>query len=111
MNSQDLTGNSRVQKPPTISVPNALIVMHDPDAPNPSYLHWIAATDSKGQIQTITPYKPPMPPSGTHRYVFEIFDKVPVASIQDRQGFSIHNFIEEYHLKQKAPPVSFTYSH
>jgi phosphatidylethanolamine-binding protein (PEBP) family uncharacterized protein len=113
VNSQDLTGNSRVQKAPTVSLPNSLIVMHDPDAPSPSYLHWIALTDSNGQLQIITPYKPPTPPSGTHRYIFEIFHRpqTTVQPIPIRQGFSINNFISEYKLNRKAPSVSFTYSH
>jgi phosphatidylethanolamine-binding protein (PEBP) family uncharacterized protein len=113
VNSQDLTGNSRVQKAPTMSQPNSLIVMHDPDAPTPSYLHWIALTDSNGQLQTITPYKPPTPPSGTHRYIFEIFHR-PQTTVQPiliRQGFSINNFITEYKLNRKAPSVFYTYSH
>ena len=66
------------------------IIMHDPDAPGRDFTHWtiwnISGTASilpgnhvpSGAIQGITDYGrngygPPAPPSGTHRYVFELY--------------------------------------
>ena len=66
------------------------LIMHDPDAPNGDYIHWlvwnippeideflegeapdsaIEGTNSFGNIH----YDGPCPPSGTHRYVFELY--------------------------------------
>ncbi|HEX8763203.1 MAG TPA: YbhB/YbcL family Raf kinase inhibitor-like protein [Candidatus Saccharimonadales bacterium] len=74
---------------PTGTVSLALI-MHDPDAPNGDFLHWTiwnisaaAAIIPAGQVPidavqgtndfgTIG-YGGPCPPSGTHRYIFDLF--------------------------------------
>jgi hypothetical protein len=84
-----------VSPPLTISeVPPAAqslaLIVHDPDAPGHDFTHWlvwnISATTTvwpEGQIPTgalqgmtdygRTGYGPPAPPSGTHRYVFDLY--------------------------------------
>ena len=66
------------------------LIMHDPDAPLVDYVHWIvweipATTDSVaansvpvGAVQGLNTYEEnkyegPCPPSGTHRYMFELY--------------------------------------
>lgn len=66
------------------------VIMHDPDAPRGSFLHWSAwniAPDTTtidpqalpgGVIQGMTDfgrpgYGGPCPPSGTHRYIFTVY--------------------------------------
>lgn len=66
------------------------LIMHDPDAPNGDFLHWTiwnipakatvipAGNVPAGSVQGMTDfgvvgYGGPCPPSGTHRYVFELF--------------------------------------
>lgn len=66
------------------------IVMHDPDAPNGDFLHWTiwnlppdireipAGTVPDSAVEGVTGfgksgYGGPCPPSGTHRYIFELY--------------------------------------
>jgi len=66
------------------------LVMHDPDAPHGDFLHWtmwnIPAGATALPENEVPPgaaqgandfgrtgYGPPAPPSGTHRYVFELY--------------------------------------
>ncbi|PSC72839.1 MOTHER of FT and TF 1-like isoform B [Micractinium conductrix] len=61
------------------------ILCTDPDPPDPAapkfreWLHWIVANVPSGgdstQGQTVTPYRGPSPPIGTHRYVFMLFQQ------------------------------------
>lgn len=69
---------------------NLALIMHDPDAPNSDYLHWalwgispdvtdvgedqvpsgaLQGTNSNGTAA----YIGPLPPSGTHRYIFDLY--------------------------------------
>lgn len=67
-----------------------VLIMHDPDAPSGDFTHWtvwnISATTTvikegmvpTGAIQGLNDantvgYTPPAPPSGTHRYIFEVY--------------------------------------
>lgn len=73
--------------PKTLSL---VLVVHDPDAPGGDYLHWLVwdippSTDSIavnsvpiGALQGVngmgkSSYMGPCPPSGTHRYVFDLY--------------------------------------
>ena len=66
------------------------LIMHDPDAPHGDFIHWVlwnisgsatllpenhlpaGALQGKNDFDTIG-YGPPAPPSGTHRYVFDLY--------------------------------------
>jgi len=74
----------------TLETASLALIMHDPDAPNGDYVHWLVwnippkideflegeapdsavlGTNSFGDVQ----YDGPCPPSGTHRYIFELY--------------------------------------
>ena len=73
--------------PKTLSL---TLIMHDPDAPGGDYLHWLVwdippstegiAVNSVpiGALQGLNDagkagYQGPCPPSGTHRYIFDVY--------------------------------------
>lgn len=77
------------------SAKSLTLIMHDPDAPNGDFVHWLVwdipattekvNTDSSPVGATLgtngtgrTGYLGPCPPSGTHRYIFELYavDKI-----------------------------------
>jgi hypothetical protein len=67
VDGQQLTKEETDVKPSVTILPNHYIVMYDPDAIKPDYIHWIA-----GPQGDILPYRGPSPPQGTgvHRYIF-----------------------------------------
>ena len=86
---QNKSPSLRIDGAPTGTVSLALI-LHDPDAPNGDFLHWtvwnIDPTTSVFEEGTLPPgarqgtngfgsigYGGPCPPSGTHRYVFDLY--------------------------------------
>ena len=94
-NNIDLTGQDAIfNKEPHIVITNSkpnkiyIITMTDPDAPNGEgnsnnfvYTHWVYVIVNKkidNQIKQekiiFMPYTPPTPPSGTHRYQFNLYD-------------------------------------
>ena len=74
------------------------LVIWDPDAPNPSFLHWLVVNIPEDRISegtVIQPYHPPTPPSGIHRYYIELYKQTrgPIhPSVPSRTGFSIADF-------------------
>jgi phosphatidylethanolamine-binding protein (PEBP) family uncharacterized protein len=96
---------------PTISwsiVPGTLytILMWDPDAPNPSYIHLLAVNLRSSNLstgQTLLSYEPPTPPSGVHRYFTTVYRQkesidVPVPS--ERANFDVDAFVNTYSLEK-----------
>lgn len=87
---------------------NALytVLMWDPDAPAASWIHWFVvnipgATLSEGQ--TLLPYEPPSPPSGTHRYYVTVYQQVQELSIlkpEERGNFDVARFVSRYGLRK-----------
>ncbi len=95
------------------------LIMHDPDAPSGDYVHWImwaipATTETMaansvpvGAIQGLNSadqnkYMGPCPPSGTHRYVFEIYALdttlgLPAETTRDQLKDSMKGHIIEQH--------------
>jgi phosphatidylethanolamine-binding protein (PEBP) family uncharacterized protein len=84
------------------------IIMWDPDVPEqfkPSWVHWVVCNlENKDQIndKTILSYQGPSPPSGTHEYIFGIFEQNYdiFPKIYERKNFDINSFITTYELKE-----------
>ncbi|GAB4820452.1 hypothetical protein N2152v2_007498 [Parachlorella kessleri] len=72
---------SQAQRMPNVTITGAnnsllTLVLVDPDALNPQFLHWLVTNIPDGDVgagQQTTPYRGPAPPSGEHRYVFLLY--------------------------------------
>lgn len=92
------------------------LVIYDPDAPHPSYLHWLVVNIPEDKIQdgtTIMEYEPPNPPSGQHKYYVNLYKQISALQvpIPKRSGFNIQNFIQKNNLQEigsKMIQVAFT---
>ena len=89
------------------------LIMHDPDAPGGDFLHWSiwninpdidflpAGEAPDGALQGVnsfgtTQYSGPCPPSGTHRYIFELYAldaelDLPVGASEEDLRQAIHD--------------------
>ena len=69
VHGQRLTLQQTSRKPNVSIPPGHTLVLYDPDAVQPSYIHWIAT--AKGDALA---YKGPSPPpgTGTHHYTFAL---------------------------------------
>jgi phosphatidylethanolamine-binding protein len=94
------------------------VLMSDPDAPNPSWLHMLVvnipgATPSIVNGTPIARYAPPSPPSGVHRYIFTLYEQPasimvqPLQEGETRGGFNVADFERRYSLR-KLKTVFFT---
>lgn len=94
------------------------VLMSDPDAPNPSWLHMLVvnipgATPSIVNGIPIASYAPPSPPSGVHRYIFTLYEQPasimvePLKEGESRGGFDVADFERRYNLR-KLKTVFFT---
>ena len=66
---QRMTVQQTAEKPNVKIPPGHTLVLYDPDAVQPSYIHWIATAK-----ESLVPYKGPAPPPGTgiHHYKFAL---------------------------------------
>jgi phosphatidylethanolamine-binding protein (PEBP) family uncharacterized protein len=90
------------------------LLMSDPDAPAKSWLHWLfinipGELNDITQGQIVVPYSPPSPPSGTHRYIFTLYEQ-PGASLMvsapaERGHFSVKAFEESLGLQKIASRI------
>uniref|UniRef100_A0A6C0D9P4 Phosphatidylethanolamine-binding protein n=1 Tax=viral metagenome TaxID=1070528 RepID=A0A6C0D9P4_9ZZZZ len=92
-----------------LSLPLSTLVMYDPDAMQPQYIHYLVTNIQNGDISngtTIFDYNGPTPPVGTgiHRYIFEqLIQKQPIdVSIDSRAQFDISAFKQKYNLQMRA---------
>ena len=82
------------------------LLIWDPDAPAKSYIHWLIVNIPGSQIsagQEILPYKPPTPPSGTHRYFVTLYNqsgKINVSTPRDRGYFNVPAFEKKFGLSK-----------
>jgi phosphatidylethanolamine-binding protein (PEBP) family uncharacterized protein len=78
---------------PMVEIPEGYtLIMYDPDAVNPSWIHWISTSS-----HDILPYKGPSPPkgSGIHHYKFILVPgtvKTNLATNQNRGGKSVSEY-------------------
>ncbi|KAI8465200.1 MAG: phosphatidylethanolamine-binding protein [Monoraphidium minutum] len=109
----------------TVTAPGLYsLVLVDPDAPAPdnpsarSWLHWMlvnckAPAAGAGACQELTPYAPPTPPKGRHRYVLLVYLQpggaaVTAAAPAQRAKFSAHDWSEGL-WGAGATPAALTY--
>lgn len=84
------------------------LLIYDPDAPNPNYLHWLVINIPEEKVEqgeTVMTYKPPTPPSGTHRYYVVLYkqpNQLNVEPPSDRAGFSVDDFVNQYSLEERG---------
>lgn len=79
-------------QPPQVRLPqtNGILVMWDPDAMG-GYVHWILPFRNGTPESPILPYKGPTPPSGTHRYYFDIVPyHTNLKNVTSRTPFSLN---------------------
>ena len=95
---------AEVQKAPRIvwSTPSNgkcyALLMVDPDAPNPDFLHWGVTNMDGTTMTTWMPYYPPSPPSGTHHYHFLVLEQPGRLALQPvirRPGFQTKQWIQD----------------
>ena len=92
-----------------LRLPLSTLIMYDPDAIQPQYIHYLVTNIQNGDISsgtTIFDYNGPTPPPGTgiHRYIFEQLEqKQPIdVSIGSRAQFDISAFKQKYILQMRA---------
>lgn len=113
---QIIVSGQELTKQQTVSAPSVeftstgkkySLIMWDPDAPDPSFLHWLIINlENQNQIRDkeLLNYFGPKPPSGTHHYYFGLFEQQNTIQIHppERSGFNILDFISENNLKEVA---------
>lgn len=82
------------------------LIMHDPDSMKPSWLHFLVINIPNGDISkgdVIVSYAGPTPPpnTGTHHYIFELYEQLKPISLESlsRSAFSVSHFTEKNELK------------
>jgi phosphatidylethanolamine-binding protein (PEBP) family uncharacterized protein len=93
------------------------LIMYDPDAITPPYLHFLVINIKNGEIRSgdvIISYAGPTPPpgSGPHRYIFEQLEQSsPFTFAQpERANFDISNFKKQHNLALKATKFFSVYA-
>jgi phosphatidylethanolamine-binding protein (PEBP) family uncharacterized protein len=86
------------------------LFMYDPDAPAKSWVHWMIS-NIPGNVPDIHQgdfvlgYAPPNPPSGTHRYIFVLYEQpgsLMIPKPNQRGHFDVEDFENRYALKRVA---------
>jgi phosphatidylethanolamine-binding protein (PEBP) family uncharacterized protein len=100
---------SSVPKIKLMNLPLSSLIMYDPDAIQPQYIHYLVTNISNGNISSgkiVFDYMGPAPPvgSGTHRYIFEQLEQqAPIdVNIHERANFDISQFKQMYNLNLRA---------
>lgn len=112
-NGKTLTKKNTVSQPTVLFSGEAgkvyTVLMSDPDAAAKSWLHWLI-TNIPGesndilQGQTVVLYEGPAPPSGTHRYIFTLYEQpagsIMVAKPTERGNFPVQSFETKFGLQK-----------
>lgn len=86
------------------------LLMSDPDAPAKSWLHWLVtnipgSAPDVSQGDEVISYAPPSPPSGTHRYIFSLYEQpasIMVSAPDERGNFNVEMFERHHGLRKVA---------
>lgn len=102
VNGQELSAGFTAKRP-TVKIPAGFfLVMYDPNAVKPDWIHWIATAE-----KDILDYQGPSPPPGTgiHTYKFVLNSGIPPQAPKERGGHQITEF-----LKNPVAVAEFTVS-
>lgn len=110
--NQNIKTEEETQVQPKIElfkIPLSTLLVYDPNAILPSYIHYLVVNIPYGDIekgQVIFSYKGPTPPpnTGTHKYIFNQYQqsqKIQVL-INDRSKFNVKQFETMYNLNLKG---------
>lgn len=111
-NKNILKRRQTIIKPSIISsIYPLFVIMYDPDAIIPEFVHWIAIAKGDNIIHELLSYFPPSPPKNTglknangkfyHRYIFKFYTIFPekVQIPEKRDNFSIQSFERLHSIK------------
>lgn len=126
VNQGNLLGQLETATPPLIYYPEDLgkgpytLILVDPDSPDPKdpiykeWIQWMIVNIPGNQInlgRTVLPYQPPIPPRGTHRYIFYLYDQqgteLPPNISYPRQGFNRALFLWQYKLAMNPLAINY----
>jgi phosphatidylethanolamine-binding protein (PEBP) family uncharacterized protein len=71
------------------------VIISDPDAGNPSYIHLLYRNATLEGKDTVFSYQPPQPPNNEwHRYIVSVYNqnkvRLPVDKLTQRSGFDLN---------------------
>lgn len=93
---QELSIAQTQEKPSVVISLNHYLVMYDPDAVKPDWIHWIATAEGD-----VLPYQGPTPPPGTgvHRYILVLSAGSPPQAPKERGGQDVSKLIKSAKAK------------
>jgi phosphatidylethanolamine-binding protein (PEBP) family uncharacterized protein len=80
-------------KQPLLNIPAGYyVLMYDPDAGKPNWIHWIASAE-----KITMPYQGPAPPpnTGLHKYTFLLLHGKPPPPPKERGGHDVSGFLDK----------------
>lgn len=84
------------------------LVLYDPDAPDPAYLHWLVPNITNGLHAATVSYEPPHPPSTHTHYHVYTFDLFEHSNPIKYRVLSRTRFDPEFYLKEGMDRVGRT---
>ena len=108
--AEDLRPRSETLEQPTLQWNSGngaalyTVLMWDPDAPASSWIHLLVVNIPGSNLsagETVLPYMPPTPPSGTHRYYITLYKqsgRINVSPPSQRGNFDVGGFVAQHTL-------------